>query len=132
MNPPESIRRLADDKSLSVTGFLDDVRPQLSKAKVMLLPLVIAAGFRSRVVDVMAMGIPVVGTHRALDCVDMQSGTHGFIDDSDEDMAAHAIALLSNPELREEFSDNCVQFAAKRYSVDATFGQLSDYYLNLR
>ncbi len=130
-NPPASITGLADETNLTVTGFVDDVRPYLSKAKVMLIPLDIAAGFRSRVVDVMALGIPVVGTHRALDCVDMQNGTHGFIDDSDEGMAVQTVNLMSNAELRTKFSDNCVKFAMERYSIDATFGKLSEYYLNL-
>ena len=79
----------------------------------------------------MAMGIPVVGTHRALDCVGMQSGTHGFIEDSDEDMAAQAVNLMTNAELRTNLSDNCVKFAMERYSIDATFGKLSEYYFNL-
>lgn len=130
-NPPDSVTRLADETNLSVTGFVEDLRPHLSKAKVMLIPLDIAAGFRSRVVDVMAMGIPVVGTHRALDCVGMQSGTHGFIEDSDEDMAAQAVNLMTNAELRTNLSDNCVKFAMERYSIDATFGKLSEYYFNL-
>lgn len=127
-NPPSSIRRLVDDKKLSVTGFVDDVRPHLAAANVTLLPLEVAAGFRSRVVDVMAMGIPVIGTHKALDCLEMQNGTHGFIADSDEAMASRAITLLSNPELRAQMSDNCVRFATQRYSMDATFGALSDFY----
>ena len=130
-NPPESIWRLVDNKNLSVTGFVDDVRPYLATANVMLLPLDVAAGFRSRVVDVMAMGIPVVGTHKALDCLDMQSSTHGYIADSDEAMASHAITLLANPELRARISDNCVRLATDKYSIDATFGALSDYYSRL-
>ena len=127
-NPPDSIRRLADDKNLSITGFVDDVRPSLSMSNVMLLPLDVAAGFRSRVVDVMSMGIPVIGTHKALDCIDMQSGVHGFIEDGDEALASHAITLLTNPELRSRVSDNCVRFATDRYSIDATFGTLSEFY----
>ena len=130
-NPPDSIRQLADEKSLSVTGFVDDVRPYLATANVMLLPLDVAAGFRSRVVDVMAMGIPVVGTHKALDCIEMQSGTHGFVEDSDEGMATHAVTLLSNIELRSRISANCVRLATDRYSTDATFGALSGYYSKL-
>ena len=130
-NPPDSILQLADDINLEVTGFVDDVRPYLSQAKVLLLPLSVAAGFRCRVVDVMAMGIPVVGNHRALDCVEMQNGAHGYIEDSDEDMATCVIDLLTNAKLRSQISDNCIQFATERYSIDKTFGYLSDFYSNL-
>jgi polysaccharide biosynthesis protein PslH len=130
-NPPESITRLADGNTVRVTGFVDDVRPYLSEAKLMMIPLDVAAGFRSRVVDVMAMGIPVIGTHKALDCLEMENGTHGFIDDTDGVMATHAIKLLSDERLRLQMSESCIQLATNRYSNQATFGLLSDFYARL-
>ena len=53
----------------------------------MILPMSIAGGFRTRVVEVMAMGVPVIGTHNALDCLEMENGIHGFITDNDSEMA---------------------------------------------
>lgn len=129
-NPPESVKSLATDK-LIVTGFVEDVRHYVGKAKVMVIPLDIAGGFRSRTVDVMAMGVPVVGTHNALDNVELIHGKHGFISDSDEKMAEFVILLLTNDELQLSMNEECKKFAAEKYSIEATYGKLSDYYLNL-
>ena len=112
-----------------MTGFVEDVRPYIASAAVMVLPLDVAAGFRSRIVDVMAMGVPVIGTRHTLHSIDMESGVHGYISDSDEQLADQTIAVLKRPELREQLSDHCVRLASTRYTIDATFGALSRYYL---
>ncbi|MES2352836.1 MAG: glycosyltransferase family 4 protein [Pseudomonadota bacterium] len=130
-NPPQSIKSLHNGQEVIVTGFVDDVRGYLSRAKVAVIPLNVAAGFRGRSVDVMAMEVPVVGTHRALDCVQIKNGVHGYIADSDAEMAHHAAQLLMNDTLRLQMGRECREFVMDKYSLDATIGKLSDYYLAL-
>lgn len=130
-NPPGSIKKLHNGKDLVVTGFVHDVRPYLAKANFLILPLDVAAGFRSRIVDVMAMGIPVIGTHKALDSIEMTDKIHGFVTDSNEEMANCAVKLLSDLKLRNQMVDKCKKFAAEKYSIDATYGRLSEYYLDM-
>lgn len=129
-NPPESIRRLHNGADVIVTGFVEDVRPFIASAAVMVLPLNVAAGFRSRIVDVMAMGVPVIGTRHTLHSIDMEHGVHGYIDEQDENLAAHTVAVLKDQELRRRLSDQCVHLVSTRYTIDATFGALSRYYLD--
>ncbi|MCP5101843.1 MAG: glycosyltransferase [bacterium] len=130
-HPPEKIKRLHNGKDVIVTGYVEDPREYLAKANVKIIPLDIGHGFRGRIVEVMAMGIPVIGTHNALDCIEMTHGGHGFITDSNGEMADHAVRLLQNPEQRDKMSKECVQFAAEKYSNEATAGKLSTYYKNL-
>ena len=107
-------------------------RPRPSgPGKVAVIPLEVAAGFRGRVVELMAMEIPVLGTHRALDCVQMEPGVHGFVTDSDVEMADHAARLLLDDDARAAMGAECRALAMARYSIDATIGKLSDYYLDL-
>ena len=129
-NPPDEIKKLHNGKSIVVSGYVEDIRKWISKAKIMILPLEIAAGFRSRVVEVMAMGVPVIGTHNALDSIEMINGVHGYITDSDEEMAKFAINLLNDDKLRNQMSKNCKDFVC-RYSIENTYGKLSDYYSSL-
>jgi glycosyltransferase involved in cell wall biosynthesis len=128
-NPPESIRRLHNGKDVIVTGFVEDVRTHIASAAVLVLPLNVAAGFRSRIVDVMAMGVPVIGTKHTLHSIDMEHGMHGYISERDEELAAHAVSVLQDPALRKDLSDHCVHLASNRYTIDATFGALSRFYL---
>jgi glycosyltransferase involved in cell wall biosynthesis len=90
--------------------------------------LELAAGFRGRVIDLMAMGIPVIGTQNALDCIEMENGVNGYISDNDDEMAAMAIALLEDPDRRNRISRECQNFATKKYSLEVTYGKLANIY----
>lgn len=127
-NPPEEIKKLHNGKDIFITGFVKDIKEWIVKAGVMILPIEIAGGFRTRVVEVMALGVPVIGTHNALDCIEMQDGIHGFVTDSDEQMAGHAVKLITKPGLRKRMGEACKTFAAEKYSIEATYGKLSKYF----
>lgn len=129
-NPPKDILKL-QDTSIIITGFVEDVREYLARANVMLLPLNVAAGFRSRSVEVMAMGIPIIGTHKALDNLCIENGVQGFISDNDKELADRSIELYFNVEKRNAMSTECRKYAKEKYSIDNTFGKLSDYYMSL-
>lgn len=130
-NPPKSIIKLANNDAIIVTGYVKDVRRYLAKASILILPLDVAAGFRSRVVEAMAIGIPVIGTPKALDSIEMISGIHGYISDSNEEIANIAIKILNNSELRDNMSKECKKFVAEKYSIEATYGKLSKFYSGL-
>ena len=124
-NPPDSIKTLHDGKNVFVTGFVDNVRDYIQRCDVMILPLGIGTGFRGRVLDVMGLGVPVIGTHNALDCMGMQSGVHGFISDSDHEMAKIAVNYLSDNDLRKKMSQKCQEFIIEKYSIEKTYKKLN-------
>ncbi len=127
-NPPEEVKKLHDGEKVIITGFVEDPREHLSKATLMILPLESSSGFRGRMVEVMAMGLPVIGTHNALDSIEMTDGVHGFITDSDEEMVATAVRLMKKPQLRQKISAECKKFVYEKYSIEATTGKLSAYF----
>lgn len=129
--PPPEIIRLSKKENIEVTGYVDDVRPFIARASVMILPMSIAAGFRSRVVEVMAMGVPVVGTHNALDSVGLSDGVEGCIEDDDELLAKRAIELLENRQLLKTMGNAAREFVKKKYGIEETYGKLSRYYGDL-
>ena len=52
--------RASDD--VIVTGLVDDVRPYIERAAVVIVPLRIGGGTRLKIVEAMAMGKPIVAT----------------------------------------------------------------------
>jgi glycosyltransferase involved in cell wall biosynthesis len=130
-NPPDSIKALANNKNVFVSGFVDDVRPHLAKSSLLMVPLNVAAGFRGRVVDVMSMQIPVVGTSKALNCVGITTGVEGFISDKDSELARHTISLLTDNSLRVKMGEASLKFVKENLSIEATYGRLSEYYGNI-
>jgi len=129
-NPHTAIKKLHDGKLISVTGFVEDIKEHISKATVMILPLEIGGGFRSRIVEVMAMGVPVVGTYNALSNLEMEHEKEGFITDSNQEMAEYLVQMIEGVKHREEISKNSKKFVQK-YSIEKTYGKLSTFYLDL-
>lgn len=65
MRPAAAVSRLADGAGTVVTGKVDDVRPYLQHAAVVVAPLRVARGIQSKVLEAMAMARPVVTTQAA-------------------------------------------------------------------
>ena len=126
-NPPEDIRSLHNGEDIIVTGFVEDVRPWLAKAWLSIIPLELGSGFRGRVIELMAMKIPVAGTHNALDSIGFENGKQGFISDSDEDLINFGRRLLRDPSYYKEISQSACEFVRVNYSIEATFGKLDEF-----
>jgi glycosyltransferase involved in cell wall biosynthesis len=125
--PSEEIKALHDSEKVIVTGFVEDVRPWLSQAWFTVIPLELGSGFRGRVIELMAMGIPVVGTHNALDSIPIETGKHGFVSDSNEELTSYCFELIKNPDLRHNISLNAKDFVKVNYSLESTFGKLREH-----
>jgi glycosyltransferase involved in cell wall biosynthesis len=125
--PPDDIRALHDGEKVIVTGYVEDVRSWLSKAWLSIIPLELGSGFRGRVIELMAMGIPVIGTHNALDSIGMKNGEEGFISDFDKELTNYCIDLMQNSELRNKIISKAKDLVRNNFSLKSTFGKLNKY-----
>lgn len=62
MDPAPAVRRLGDGGRVVVTGRVDDIRPYFEEAAVAVAPLRVARGLQNKVLEAMAMGVPVVAS----------------------------------------------------------------------
>lgn len=129
-NPPEEIRSLDNGNSITVTGYVEDIRPWVARAWLSLIPLELGSGFRGRVIELMALRIPVAGTHNALDSIGFESDKHGFISDSDQELINFSKQVLRDINYHNEISHNASEFVRRNYSLEATFGKLNEYLKN--
>src|SRR5256885_14832296 len=60
--PARAVRRLAERRGVSVTGWVPDTRPYLDSAEVFVAPLRVTRGIQNKVLEAMAMGLPVVAS----------------------------------------------------------------------
>ena len=61
-SPLRAVKKLENQPNVVVTGAVDDVRPYLARALVSVAPFRIARGVQNKVLESMAMGVPVIGT----------------------------------------------------------------------
>jgi glycosyltransferase involved in cell wall biosynthesis len=102
--PSKEIRRLANCPGVTVTGTVPDVRDHVRGSAVSVAPLTIARGTQNKIIECMAMGVPVVSSSAAAGGVDAVPGEHLLIADTPEAYAESVLALMTDPALRQRFS----------------------------
>lgn len=65
-SPARAVRQLARDPAVHVTGALPDLRPYLKGASVAVAPMRIARGVQNKILEAMAMDLPVVASSKAV------------------------------------------------------------------
>jgi len=95
--PPANIRRLAELPGVSVTGSVDDVRSYLGRSAVNVAPLRIARGTQNKILEAMAMGVPVITSVEAARGVDAVHDEHLLVATGPREEAAAILGLLNDP-----------------------------------
>lgn len=123
-NPTERLRCLTTDPRVKVTGFVDKVQEILKTMSLVLCPWSGTYGFRSRIVEVMALAVPVVASPAAVDGMELESGRGIILADSDQKMAENALRLLSLPNELAAQSQLARSEMERLYSLENTYGRL--------
>ncbi|HEY75939.1 MAG TPA: glycosyltransferase [Thermoflexia bacterium] len=109
-DPPEAVRRLAADERIEVTGYVEDLRPYLARAGVVVCPARYAVGIQNKVLEAMAMARPVVCTDAAFAGLQAEAGRDALVADDPETFAAHVLRLCTAPDLARRLG-----WAGRRY-----------------
>jgi sugar transferase (PEP-CTERM/EpsH1 system associated) len=100
-NPSDTVKNLAHNEGISVTGAVHDIRPYLAHAAAAVAPLRIARGLQNKVLEAMAMARPVIATPAAMEGIISCTGADCRVGDNAEHLCELAIDLLSEaPEAR--------------------------------
>jgi polysaccharide biosynthesis protein PslH len=97
-NPPASLSDKIAERGLNVTltGFVDDIRPHVADADVYVIPLWVGSGTRIKAFEAMAMGRPVVSTSLGVEGLDVTHDEHFLRADNTADFAASILSLLDD------------------------------------
>ncbi len=99
-DPPRHIRALQALAGVSVTGSVPDVRPYVSKAALTVAPLEIARGTQNKILESMAMGVPVVCSAQAAGGVDAVPGEHLLTASSPDEYVEAILSLVESASRR--------------------------------
>lgn len=103
-DPSDALKqRAAQTPNVNVTGFVNDLRPYVEQSAVFAAPLRYASGTQNKVLEAMAMEIPVVTTSIVADGLRMDNAGEPpvRVADSEIGFANEIVNLLKHPAERE-------------------------------
>ena len=127
LRAPPSIQALAGPR-IELTGFVEDLRPHLSAATVVVVPLRLGGGTRLKIVEAMAMGKPIVSTTLGAEGIDAVPGRHLLIEDEPASFADAVNRLLARPDFADRIGRSARQLATERYSWAGAAQALEGFY----
>jgi Glycosyltransferase len=123
--PSAKVRALAqNDPSITVTGFVEDVRPFIAKAGVYIVPLRIGAGTRLKILEALSMKKAVVSTSVGCEGLDVTDGEHLLIRDTPSEFANAVIALMKDEKRCRDLGENGHKLIKESYDWNAVFKDL--------
>lgn len=102
--PTARVLALARIEGVVVTGAVPDVRPFVRRSALTVVPLKIARGTQNKILESMALGVPVVSSRVAAAGVDALPGHHLLVADTVEEISAAVLRLLHNRGERERLA----------------------------
>ena len=92
--PSPAVRKLGELPGVTVTGSVPDVRPYLRRSALTVAPLNIARGTQNKILEAMAMGVPVVTSRVAAGGVDAVAGEHFLVASTPEEYRDAILRIL--------------------------------------
>lgn len=110
-----SIKEIAENARVRLTGLADDVRPLISEAAAYVVPLRIGGGTRLKILDALAMGKPIVSTTVGCEGLEVVPGQHLLTADDADSFARQVIRLLRDPALQQRLAAAGRQLVERKY-----------------
>jgi glycosyltransferase involved in cell wall biosynthesis len=123
--PPSDIQALAGDKRVQVTGYVPDVAEVLATITAVLCPWRGTYGFRSRLIEVMALGVPVVATPDAVYGMGLTAGEGLLLAEQDVALSNYAVSLAQDRAWAQTQSRLARQQMEAKFSFVATYEALA-------
>ena len=125
-SPTPAVMALAGERVV-VTGTVDDVRPYLQHARVVVAPLRLARGIQNKVLEAMAMGVPVVASQECSEPVDAVPERDFLTAGTVEDYQRQIECLLQSPDRADAMGKAARGQVLARYSWDAHLSKIDRY-----
>lgn len=128
--PHARLDRLRQVEGVTVTGWVESVRPFLAGAGVYIMPFRVGSGTRLKLIEAMASGLAIVSTRIGAEGFPVENGREIVLADTEDEMATAVLDLLDNPEKRKRIGQAAIEFA-QQYDWRVVIPQFEAIYKRL-
>ncbi|MEZ4912042.1 MAG: glycosyltransferase [Saprospiraceae bacterium] len=115
VNPHPRIKQLHSNNVI-VSGWMNDIRQAYHRSKVFVAPINFGTGQQNKVLEAMAIQLPVVTTESVNNAIGGLDGFHLMVANDDKSFAQKIDLLLSDEALRKKLGKNASQYVKEKYN----------------
>ena len=104
-----------NDGKIKVTGYVPELTPYMQQAALLVIPVRAGSGMRVRILEALALAMPIVTTTIGVEGIDARNGEEVLISDTPDDFAAAVIRLMGDADLQAKLAVNGRRLAEKTY-----------------
>jgi glycosyltransferase involved in cell wall biosynthesis len=121
--PDEGARQRAGECGIRIEAPLSDeqARKLYAEADIFLSPIKTGTGIKTKTLEAMANGKPIIGFRNSFRGVPVENGVHALIADSNEEFARLFEKLVADPALRQRLGEAAREFIRENFDP-ATLG----------
>jgi len=123
-SPDKEVLALQTIPGVVVTGEVEDVRPYYEKARVCVASFRFGEGTRLKILEAMAMGVPIVTTNAGCQGIEVVNGQHVLIANTEADFCDRVIELLHNPQRAQTIAVAARALVEQKYEWKEIVGAL--------
>ncbi|HEU4758851.1 MAG TPA: glycosyltransferase family 4 protein, partial [Dehalococcoidia bacterium] len=125
---PQHVRQ---EPGVTVTDWVEDIRPWLARASVGVFPIRLGVGIRGKILQAWGMGKAVVSTTLGAAGLGPRHGENVWIANDTHDFAQGVMKLLQDPDLRRKLGAGARARVVERYGQQAWIGRYEQLYYDL-
>ena len=116
--PTKRIMDMDGNRNTKVHGFVPDLLEALSESDVFVAPMFFSAGMQNKILEAMAVGVPVVMTETVAESIGCADGIHYLKAGTKDEFITGIKELLGNEDLRKRIGSSAKQFIEEHYSPE--------------
>lgn len=126
--PHARLDPIKSNPAVTITGYVEDVRPYIAGAQVYIAPFRIGGGTRLKLLEAMAMRKAIVATTVGAEGFPIKSGQEAVLVDDPAGMAQAILQLLEQPKTRYNMGEAAYRFVTATYSWEALVPAIEKLY----
>jgi len=123
--PDKRVLALQSD-SVTVTGWMDDIRDGYARAKIFIAPMQIGTGLQNKLLEAMAMKIPSITSTLANNALCAKDGKEILVGDTPVDYAKLINKLLDDQDFANKIAEAGYQFVIDNYNWESATAVLEE------